>query len=423
MPVNGQPTLLDQARNVITTYKGTVGDGMSIADITKIARVEPITLISSNLTGQKDLYHILHGLLNIYTAYYLQAVQILSSQLYDARILKILDKTNPDRDIKTFLTSGQLAFEHAGGLDRNIQAEVGFSVRQAVRTLSLENCKFSLPMINPTGYISAESTQLNNFGYGNGADGEHSDNEDLNRRTDLNSAIVKVDSFDKLGITVGKIVEVSFTTGEPGVRHAGDKKRPEDITNTVRIPVVVKLDTMIIPSEAISSITTMNTDEITLGARAKDALAGRIDIIKDFILCSDLIKQQKKAMVRDSTGFYAQLLKRINNSKVYSVLSGNISLAGVSAIYVMSDEDEGDIQRKIGGRLSNKLTRDMVFANTSAMMLVVVDKAWERVSIYIRGMDGFSQASIDSFKPMSDKGNNNIADILKAFSVGNGQVF
>ncbi|MDD2819467.1 MAG: hypothetical protein PHN51_11825 [Candidatus Nanopelagicales bacterium] len=424
MAVNGQPTLLDQVRNVITTYKGTVGDGMSIADVTKIARVEPITLISSNLTGQKDLYNVLHGVLNIYMAYYLQAVQILSSQLYDSRILKILDKTNPDRDIKTFLTSGQLAFESDSSL--NLMAEAGVSPSLAVRTMSLRGCEHRLPMVNrglvSSGLVHVESAMLNNYGYGNGAGEEYSENEDLNRNTGLDSAVPRIQGFDKLGMSIGKIVEVSFTTGETSTRQFKSDKKTLD-TNTVRIPVVIKLDTMIIPSDAIAGITTMNADEITLGSRARAALDGRIDIIKDFILCSDLIKQQKKAMIKDGTGFYAQLLKRINSSKLYSILSGNISLAGVSAIYVMSDEDEAEIQRKIGGRLSNLTTRNMVFNNTSAMMLVVIDKAWERVSIYVRDMDGFSQGSIDSFKPMSDKNNNNIGDILKAFSLSQGQVF
>ena len=83
MPIRGEPTLLEQVRNVVTTYKGTVGDGMSIADVAKIARVEPITLISSNLTGTKELYNILHGVLNIYTAYHLQAISLLGTQIYD----------------------------------------------------------------------------------------------------------------------------------------------------------------------------------------------------------------------------------------------------------------------------------------------------------------------------------------------------
>lgn len=390
MPIHGEATLLEQVRNVITTYKGTVGDGMSLADITKIARVEPITLISSSLTGTKELYTILHGVLNIYTGYYLQAVNILSTQIQDSRILKILDKTNPDRDLKTFLTAGQLAYE---------SHPVSMS---AIQTLSLDRAKYTLPMMKSGAKVAMESMQLDSFGYSD---------DSQTKGTSLGASMSKIETFDKLGMTVGKIIDVSFNPG-----GSGEKK---DKNGCVTIPVVVKLDTMITSSEVMTSIATANTDEITFGSRFRDAIQGRISFIKDFLLCSDLITAQKKTMIKDTNGFYAQLLKRLNNSKMYSALSGNISLSGISAIYVMSEQDESDIQRKVGGKLTNKTTRDIVFANTSAMMLVVIDKEWERVSIYVRDIDGFSQNSFDSFKSSTDKGNNNVMDIMKAFTLNN----
>lgn len=397
MPIRGEPTLIEQARNVITTYKGTVGDGMSIADVSKIARVEPITLISSNLTGTKNLYEILHGVLNIYTAFQLQAISLLGTQIYDSRILKILDKTNPDRDLKTFLAAGQLAFEE--------HKEVIST--EAYRTMSLQGCKYGLPFVkSDKNHVSTESMKMNDFGYG---DGYNTDNNTRNQN--LAASVAKIDSFDKLGVTVGKIIDVDFTIGTK------DGKNKEGDSATAKIPVVVKLDTMIMPGSTLADIATMNADEITFGPRLNDALRGRIHFIKDFILCSDLIKAQKKTMIKDPTGFYAQLLKRVNNSKLYSALSGNISLAGVSAIMVISEEEENEIQKKIGGRLTNLKTREMVFNNVSAMMIVVVDKEWERVSIYIRDISGFTQASIDSFKPSTDKNNNQLVDMLKALSL------
>lgn len=402
MAVVSQPSLLDTVRNVITTYKGTVGDGLSIADIAKIARVEPLTLVSSSLSGNKDLYNILHGVLNVYSAYYLQAVSILSSQLVDTRILKILDKTNPDRDLKTFLTAGQIVFENhkTAVYKEDVQ-------RSAIKTLSLEGAKYKLPKVLKDN-LSMESTATSSFGlpdpYGQ-IDGDM-------EGQGFSAAVAKIDSFDKLGLTVGKVIEVSF--------HMDNNSK--DKRATVVIPTVVKLDTMIMPTEAMTGIMTVNTDEITIGSRLKDALGGRIGFIKDFILCSDLIKSQKKTMIKDPTGYYTQLLKRINNSKTYSVLSGNISMAAISSIFVISEEEESQIQRKIGGRLSNKKTREIVFNNTSAMMLVVIDNEWERVSIYIRDVDGFSQSSFDSFKAMSGK-DNNIGDILKAFTLNNAPSF
>lgn len=410
MPIRGEPTLIEQVRNVVTTYKGTVGDGMSIADVAKIARVEPITLISSNLTGTKQLYEILHGVLNIYTAYHLQAIALLGTQIYDSRILKILDKTNPDRDLKTFLSAGQLAFEDYMGTP-SISTE-------SYRTMSLKNCKFGLPFIqSDKKYIAGESMKLSNFGYNDGL----SDNDDNSRKTELGAAIAKIDSFDKLGMTVGKIVDVSFNVGTKDVSNK--QGTVEGDGSMHKIPTVIKLDTMVMPGSTLADIATLNTDEITFSSRAMDALRGRIGFIKDFILCSDLIKAQKKTMIKDPTGFYAQLLKRVNNSKLYSALSGNISLAGISAIIVLSDEEENEIQKRIGGRLSNLKTREMVFNNIAAMMIVVVDREWERVSIYIRDVNGFSQAPIDSFKVATDKNNNQIVDMLKALSLSNAPSF
>ncbi|NTW90896.1 MAG: hypothetical protein HGA35_03055 [Erysipelotrichaceae bacterium] len=381
---NGDPTFLEILRNVIVTYKGTVGDPMSLADISKIARVEPITLISSNLTGTKELYNILHGVLNIYAAFYLQAVHILSAQLSDVRILKILDKTNPDRDLKTLLTSGYTAIE--GRNNSNVQ------------TLSLENCKFKLPMLKSDGGPKYAFESI----------------FDEDKDAHLSSSIQKLETFEKLGSAVGKVIEVKFTV------RGNDSKNSDEIA----IPVVVKLDNMIIPAEVVDKILTANTDEITLGSRFKDAIAGRIGFIKDFIMCSDLVKSQKKTMIKDPTGYYNQLLKRINNSRLYSALSGNISLAGISSIVVISDEDENFIQKQVGGKLSNENTRKIIFDNTSAMMIVVVDKEWERVSIYIRDIDGFSQNSFESFKSSTQQGSGpQIQDILKAFSMGNAPSF
>lgn len=401
MPVNGTNTLLETVREVITTYKGTAGDGMSLADITKIARVEPITLISSALVGNKELYSILHGVLNIYTGYYLQAVQILSTQIYDSRILKILDKTNPDRDLKTYLTAGQLVYE-------SMPVEP-----MAVKTLSLENSKYMLPMIKTGKSLSLESMGLSTPG---DDDSFNYDSEYDKRKSALNGVVVKIDSFDKMGMTVGKVVQVSFCSTPGSDKYSKGK---DDKSNLAVVQVIVKLDTMITDSNVITAIATANADEITFGSRFKDAITGRISFIKDFLMCSDLIKAQKKTMIKDVNGFYSQLLKRINNSKLYSALSGNISMAGISAIYVISEQDEADIQRKVGGKLTNKTTRDIVFANTSAMMLVVIDNEWERVSIYVRDIDGFSQNSFDSFKNSTDANNDKMMQVMKAFTMNN----
>ena len=386
MATNGEPGALEVIRNTIVSYKGTVGDPLSLSDVSKIARVEPITLISSSLTGTKELYNVLHGVLNIYAAYYLQAVSILSAQLTDVRILKILDKTNPDRDLKTLLASGYLGYESRGVDKVNI------------KTLSLEGCAFKLPMLvtDRENKLATESVF------------------DEDDHGTLGNSINKLDTFEKLGTAVGKVVEVKFK-----VRKTDDK-----LADEYSIPVVVKLDTMIIPKEVIGRIMTSNADEITLGSRFRDAITGRISFIKDFLLASDLIQTHKKTMIKDPTGYYNQLLKRVNNSRIYSALSGNISLAGISSVVVISEEDENEVQKLIGGKLTNTKTRDIVFDNTSAMMIVVVDREWQRVSMYIKGIDGFSQNTFDEFKMMSSNSSEAaLMDAIKTFSMNGAPAF
>lgn len=390
---SGNTSFLTYIRNAIVTYKGTVGDPVSIADVSKIARVEPITLVSSDLTGIKDLYHVMHGILNIYAAYYLQAVSILSAELIDIRILKILDKTNPDRDLKTFLAAGYHALEEAG-----VQIDGNF--RENLRTMSLENCQFGLPMLKSdkeNGLNIASESFINE-----------------NDTHALSTSISKLETFEKVGYAVGKVLNVNFKLNS----LENDCENPREVS----MPVVIRLDTMILPNDIIRSLTTANAEEITIGSRFKDALAGRIGFIKDFILASDLIKSQKKSMIKDPTGYYSNMLKRINNSRIYSALSGNISLAGVSSVMIISEEDEAEIQRKIGGKLTNKATREMVFNNTSMMMIVVISQSWERVSIYVRDIDGFSQNSFNDFRQMNDN-DSSISDVLKAFQLNQAPSF
>lgn len=386
---NRDPTLIETVRNFIVTYKGTVGTPMSIADINKIARVEPVTVISNDLAAQPEMYDICHGILNIYTAYYLQAIAILSADLQDVRILKILDKTNPDRDIKTMLASGYTSYESAN-----------------VSTLSLESVKLNLNKSKSFRLLT--SKQVN----------EQIDQDMTTGSPNMgNHVFQKVEYLDKLPTAVGKLVEVKFAFN-------CSINKGKKACNEAVIPVLVKLDTMLMPSDVLNSIVASNTDEITFGSRFRDAISGRIGFIKDFILCSDLVKAQKKTMMKDPTNIYSQILKRINSSRFYSALTGNISLAGISSVFILSEENEKHIQSRIGGKLTNKTTRDIIFENTSAMMVAVVDREWERVTIYIRDTDGYSQSTFKDFQVMSNKDSgNNIADILKAFSLGHAPSF
>lgn len=360
--------------------------GFNLADVAKIARVEPIVLVSSNLTTLKELPDILQGVLNIYSGYYLQAVQLLSSAAINVKILKILDRLNPDRDIKT-VVSANLGLEN-------------YSLKSVINYTSVNYDTLTLESFVPK-FIQKKVTKSHQTSI---------DNIAVESADSVESArIGKIDNFDKLNYSVGKILNVEFN-----VKDANGN------ATSVQIPVVVKLDTMVFPSEVMNSVLTVNKQELSFGSRLKDAIAGRISFIKDFILVSDLIKEHKKALIKDPTGYYAKVLARTNNSKFFSLLPGNMSLNSISSVFVISEKEESEIAKKIGGKLINDTTRNIVFDNTLAMMIVVVDREWERVSIYIRGQNsGFTQASFTDFKSASDKNSSaQILEFMKAFNMG-----
>lgn len=365
-------TLLENVRDAILFYKRAVSPP-AISDVAKISTVKPITAISTSVktVEEKKLYDILQGVLNIYAAYYMQAISILSAQLVSTKILKILDRLNPDRDINTVLTS-------LGSDVNNFKLE---SISEALESLDFTKKKYNLLAL------------------------EDSDEEN---DTILSQSTSNVSVFDKLPFAVGKIIEAKFR-----VPTANPKESAE-----IAIPVVIRLETMVIPSDVIGYLLSYNQEEIRFSERLHKALHGQISFIKDFLLAQDLIEQQKRAMIKDPTGIYTKILKRLNNSRIYSLLTKNFSLSEISSVIVISEEEEKMIRRQFGLGLESSKVRKTVFDNIAAMMIVVIDKEWQQVSIYIKGQDEYSQNSFNDFKVASDKASDNVTELYKAFALG-----
>lgn len=99
-------TIVNRYRNVTAAYKDT-----SLVDVTKICRVEPLTVISRDLVFYDEMSSILQTNLNLFSAYYLQAIA-LQAQVKDIHVMKVLDKLNPDRDFSTVLMATESMKDH-----------------------------------------------------------------------------------------------------------------------------------------------------------------------------------------------------------------------------------------------------------------------------------------------------------------------
>jgi len=348
--------------NILATNKNIKNNTQvrSLLDATKITRVEPLTILSKDLINLEYTPDILNSVLNIFVAYYLQAVSLMAV-VNNARVMKILDKLNPDRADYSALTT----------------------------TLSVENYDYSLLQSN----VSLE-----------------------------NDTTIKANNttlVDVANLAVGKLIHVDITSTNPiTIKDKNDNVivKNESVTNIV--PVNVRLLTSVLTNDSIAQIFTYSVDSNSIFERYHKWRSGRITFIKDLIFCQDLIDEYKRTMITDESNTLQEIIRRVNNAKKFGVITRNPSLAAASNVFVISEEIAKQIERKMGGKISNISIRDKLFENTYAMLIVVVDREAERVLIYTRGIEAYTNLSIREIKVAAKGKGPDIMDILKSFNLG-----
>lgn len=334
----------------------------SLVEFTSSARVEPLTLVSSDCINLEYLPDVLQSLQSLFTGYYLQAVS-LTATVGNVKVVKLLDKLNPSRTP----TLGSFANE---------------SLNDEWR-LSTESYKHKLP--TSKNRIAFEENSESNPG-----------------KLDKN---VFTDIRDLSNLSVGKLIKVTI--------KGADGKDAYDI------PISIRLMVSQLPEQSMTHLLSMGNADVSLSERFHAWRAGRIGFIKDLVLCQDLITEHKKALMMDKDGSYGEIIRRVNNNKQAGLISNNPSLATASNIAIISDACARNIEDKIGGKLSNVRSRDKVFDATYLMIMAVIDRQAERVTFYHRGIAAGTNVGIRDLRVGNKGSGPDITDILKSFVMGN----
>ena len=329
----------------------------SLSEATRLTRVEPLTILSKDCLNLEYTPDIMQTLLSMFSGYYLQTVNMLT-KVNDIEVVKMLDRLNPDRDDSGFLLSDRISRE----------------------SMSLESYQHTLPT------RKALSIAMENGGKG--------DLATLNEMSNL---------------AVGKMLTVSLDAGK-----AVDGKTPR-----VDININIRLLASVIPNSTITHLLTFKTDDNSVVERFHAWRSGRIGFIKDLIFCQDLIDEYKRAAIGDATGTMAEIMRRVNNAKKFGLLTGNPSLVSASNLFVITEENAREIESKLGGKLNNPRVREKAFDNTYAMIIAVVDREYERVTFYTRGIAQSTDLSIKEIKSANKGGKGiDVMDLMKSFSQG-----
>ena len=129
----------------------------SLIDVTQVARVEPLTVISRDLIHLEYMNDILQSTLSIFAGYYLQAIA-LSTKIDDVRVVRILDRLNPDRHFNDLMITSE-------SMDKpKITSNMIGHFKELVN-LSIESYKFRLPTSTNKHALESEVNRLSNTVY------------------------------------------------------------------------------------------------------------------------------------------------------------------------------------------------------------------------------------------------------------------
>lgn len=405
-----------------------VVDTTSLTDIAKLSRVEPLAVISKDCLTLDYLPDIMHSMLNIFIGYYLQAIAI-GARVDSVKVIKTLDRLNPDRDATGWLIASSL------------------ESMQDVATLDMSQYEYRLPRQFAMEAKGGKGGKNNNDDKGDLIEETSStfNYKTIGPEVNKNPGNASVRDPAKIlsetaNLAVGKIINVEIGTTRAQIEGSNTNKdqtwkkkngdtnpknskqfetKNTEVESTTSIPVMVRLSPSLLPTASIVKIMTSLSQDDTIVERFHAWRSGRISFIKDLILCQDMIEEHRKALINDEQGTYSEIMRRVNNSRKFGLLTQNPSLATASNLFVITHEVALQIEQKLGGKLSNARIRERAFDSTYAMIIAVIDTRYNRVIFYHRGVATATDVSISEIKASSKGKGPDIMDIFKAYQLGN----
>ena len=439
----------------------------SLIEYTQPARIEPIVMIGGDCLFTEALPLVQQSVLSLFAGYYLQAVAINAS-VGKVSVHKTLDKLNPSRSASATVLSGsswimaqeayrdrlptfndprtkndQVAFE---ALDRdqiaNAQLELNYKtfdlneskyfyerglkeddvkrrIVEADRNYELNLKKFDAERADQLRREELERQKIvadkdkdsflreqARIGNDNAAARLKIDQDRYNDDKSRSSLSFGKDTTRDLkelaDLSVGKIFMVDI----------------EDGLHRLQLPVSIRLMASSLPPKQLVHILSHDSKDTSVKERFHAWRSGRLEFWRDIVACSDLIDAHRDTIMKDKTGIYSDILKRNRTNQFAALLSGDPSIATASNIAIISDDTASQIEDEVGGRLHDFKTRQKIFAKTYLMFLVVIDKQYERVTFYHRGINQATELGVRDLKA-SQKGNGpDVSDILRAYTMG-----
>lgn len=467
----------DGVQKAVTRAIGMMNDRASGSDLisySQPARLEPILLLDQRATYVPFVRDVIHTMSNLFTAYFLQSIA-LDTTISGVKVLKRLDKFNPDRDLSVATRSMLSTESYHNGLPFPGES-LGFEAYGP----SFENKGPRKPM-DPAEFVNTMDRLIQEERMKAGVSNQtRADREKImQREAEMKQRVQEsVDTPEKRearamldaeirakvaakypndtpekrleralqDAEIRKFVEEQYAKN-PTVYMDGSTsdskysvdtkdvtKMVTDITNlavgkmievtisengqSAKIPVTVRMRVTGMSPQVMTETLSVGGYDGSFKSRWRQWRAGEIRFWADAVFAMDRIEAHKKAAMRDKSGYYAAVHKRDAKNGLAAAMTGNVSVGTASSIIVMTEQTRKELERNLNRKLSDFRVRQDVFQNTYAMLMVVIDPEWETVTIYHRGIEMPTELTAKDITT-SAKGNGpDITEILRMFMEG-----
>lgn len=204
-----------------------------------------------------------------------------------------------------------------------------------------------------------------------------------------------------VNMSVGRLLDVTLNTVNENDKEA-----------RTCLKIAIRLMVSSIPEASILSILSNGTMDRTASERFHAWRSGRLELIRDLILCQDLIDEKMKMAIEDTSGVGAEIHRRVANNRRFGVLTNNPSLATASNIFILSEEVASQIEYKAGGKLINYASRQKVFSTAYAMIIVVINRETGRSKFFVRNQPDYATLGR---KELESAGKGKGPDVMELF--------
>lgn len=449
----------------------------SLVDYTKTCRVEPIMLVDSDCLFYDNMDTVSQSMLSIFAGYYLQAVAI-SMTIGKIQIGRTLEPFNPTRSTsgafneavgymlsaesyKDCLPTPEKAvrlsleavdsddsyqlnsdkFEHQKYMDELkynfdvdkfkqslTDAEIDAIYKSYAKDLAKDKFEFDKSSYDTnqtfkekefSAKIDEAQRQYENDKKKFGAEKAFKDaqlklqEQGIKLQQDVRNDKLKSSSFgygkdtvnsinELSNLSVGKIFNVEITDG----------------LHSRMVPISIRLISSSLPSNSMVHILSIGSKDLSFSDRWHRFKANRIEFWRDLVLCQDQIDDYRDNLMKDKDGVYSAMSKRNNANKLAGILSMNPSVATASNIAVISKSTADTLEMHLNGKLKDFRIRQKMMENTYLMLLVVIEKDWDRVTIYHRGINLATEVSIKDMKAANSGKGIDVGSVLSAYRAG-----